>query len=76
MSFKEFMTDYGWAIVALVIVVGVVWWLVLSMPDGTEECRQDCKSYGYAFVEYEAPGYRNEECWCRDYKENKPVRVR
>ena len=45
-----------------------------SYFSGEEECRKDCKSYGAEFVEYESPGYRNEECWCR--KNNEPLRVR
>ena len=60
----------------IAIIVGAV--LLVSFIDNRsnereKECSLDCIEYNATFIDYESPGYRNEECWCKRNKE--PLRI-
>ncbi len=38
-----------------------------------QECFEQCQEYNASFVDYESPGYRNEECWCK--RDGEPLRI-
>lgn len=61
-------------LIFLLIIGTYVYFVISNYTSKRSECKEDCENnYNATFVDYESPGYKNEECWCR--RGIKPLRI-